>query len=312
MNLLPKFPIKQNQLGIGAIILVITVLILGGLGFAGSNYYASSQKKELKTLAKKESQELVNLKDKYRKIVDVIRENSGQTKQKDTVLGINSQNNPAVLGLEDSPNIISARKLNELYRDSRNLVKDIGDQNNQIKTKVNNPLIRVFLKSGGPVDKTNQFTADTNKILEFLEKTNSLEIKAATDGYELGVALGEAIIKNGEQSAIDRLNDKISLLDDIVKEEKTLAGIVPEELKEEFRKNLKNEDKVLTDFKELPDLIKNHDAVGLKNKVTDLSTAVSVETETGLVKLMDFWQNNKTIRATEELQKEWDSFSAQL
>ena len=302
----------SSQQGFAAVILMAFVaLVLVGAGGGGSYYYASEQKKELKSLTRKQSENFSNLEEKYKKIVDTYKQSKDDANSKKSVLGVTYEKGQ-VLGVEDSASVVFSRQLLELYRDAKANTKQIQTDNDAIKEKANNPLVKPFLGTTLPTEKTDQFVTETDAIITYLEKSTDIQIKASTVGYDLGVSLGKAIIEPTEEQ-IQALEAKIKEFKELADESREATGTgIPKGLEESQTKGNEAADKIVTEFDKIPTLLRNKDAAGLEALFRNIGLAAGVEGQKGEVALMTFWQSNPTIRQVEELKNDWSNSSNKL
>jgi hypothetical protein len=298
------------------IILVLVLAVVGG-GILSSNY-ANQQKKEIKELSEKQAKDFSELQVRYQEIVNEYKESSKEAHETSselttTKLSQASADNTQVLGLEDSPVIVSRRRLLELYKDGNDLTKQIMDRNKVIEGKVNNPIVKLVVKGESPVKKTNEFGAESSKIFTFFEKNTEIEIKAVTVGYDLGMALGDSINKNGDEESIKKLEEKIEDLKALAKEESEIdTATVPDDLKDTFEKSKKNSEMIVDTFTKIVDYLRKKDVGALQRAFEDISKDAAVEGEKSNVVLTSFWQNSSNIRSAESLHKEWANFANSL
>lgn len=312
MNILPKFRLNQSG-SLIIIVFIIFALLLAALG-AGGYFYANSQKKELKVLSQKQSKSLSDLSGKYSDIVDVYRNAREEKNTKTSVLGVKkTAGKKEVLGLEDSPAIISSRQLIELYRDGKNLTRDISETNTAVRAKTGNPLLKVIIKKEAPTKKTDEFVYKTNKMLKFLEQSTDYSIKGTVLGFDLGVAMQGAISNEAQESDIARYEDRITELKLLAKKEAEIdTSDIPKELREDFEKGVKNSQKIVNQFDNIAKAVRNEDVDMLTSALKEIILESVVSAQTGEVEMMNFWQSNPTIRSVDDVKRDWDLFTAAL
>lgn len=298
-------------------IILIIVLVLGG----GWNYL-NTLKTSLKPDYAKQISSLATLRTKIDQATILYQDDSeNKTGSKTNVLGASTSKDPRsvisgqigqVLGIEDNQSMKRSRDIVEIFSQSMEEIKKISDTNTSISHTTGLALLKSSFGVKAPIEETAKFVTDINPILDLLKKEQDLSISAYSTGYDLGATLQLALIRADEES-IKKLEVKINDLQKLVDEEKTLntAGL-PTELKTILDKNLANEDKMVSTFKGIPDIIRKKDIVALQKVVQSLVVDVSGDGVKTTTDLISFLRNNTTMRSVDTIKDKWSDASKSL
>lgn len=323
------------------IIVIIFSLALGGITF----YYIPQEKAKLKDLALQQVHNFTELEQTYSTILATIKEDApledtGQTNllgtqdsreatsaavnrdrrtsvsgswqhtKKENVIEIK----PQVLGLEESFEITQARKLTELYEQSKKSVRKISELNTEIKYKSEFSYVHFTLPDSSTLtEKTQQFADNSLSLLTYLIENNKLGIELFTLGYEFGLSLNDAILRGADETAIKNLDEKISEIDSLKQKYISLdTSKLSSDLKTQHVEGMKEFTKTKDLFNRLTSSLRNKDAEDLVVNLQSLLFEAAAASESGKVVTVSFWQNNETIRAVQDLKNEWQAYSDKL
>ncbi len=219
-----------------------------------------------------------------------------------------------VLGLEDSPAMKQLRELGELYREGKKTANEIDSNSFNIGLKINSfPLNFFFSKNRPLIERTEAYAEEATYFLDYLDKENSMSIRAITVGFELGIAFEEAILRGADEASIKNYEDKLKELERLITDYRNIdTSKLTEDLREEHRKEAARADDEVEVFYELLEALKNKDIEALERALQSLMLDIVSGYETSLVETITFWQKNPTVRGIEELEEDWEEFQAEI
>lgn len=333
-----------TKIVLGALFIIVLVfsLALAGVTF----YYIPQEKSKLKDLTDEQVRNLTELEQKYSTILTTIKETAPPEEIGETeLLGVQDsreatnaavnrvpmlqrdsgswqhteQKNvieikPEVLGLEESFEITQARKLTELYGQGKKTVRKIDKLNTEVKYKSEFSYVHFTLPSSRALTaKTEQFADNTLALLTYLEESNKLGIELFTFGYEFGLTLNDAILREADETAINNLDRKINEIDTLKQKYISLdTSRLSGDLRAQHIDELQEFDRTKQVFNRLATSLQNKDAEDLIVNLQSLLLEAAAASESGKVVTVSFWQNNATIRAVQDLKSEWQAYNNKL
>jgi hypothetical protein len=289
-------------------------LVLGSVGF-GLWKAADNGRKEVKTLALKQYDQITGLEQNLNQLVGLYKNSdSSETDNTNTVVlgaSIAQEEGDRVLGLEDDPMVIKERTLMSKLQDGRAVMGNIRKTNGEVN-KSSMGLLAVLLPKVNPTEKTEKFLTEVDRIYEYFLKSADRDIRSTALGFNLGVALQMAIATPDEPS-IQRLESVITDFQNMVREEKnTDISLLPQELTAFHEKIVKADEGMITTVTNLPGLFRKKDVTGIKENIKAFLTTAVMSGNTGQIDLVTFWQGNTVIRQLPDIKKEWQDYSAKL
>jgi len=221
------------------------------------------------------------------------------------------ENFEAVLGLEDSEEIAQLRKLIEYYRAGVVTANEIGNLNLEVKNEYKMPLAGLYLpKNSDLFNKTDKFSKDTTTLLVYLDEVNKVLLNYFTYMFELGVVFQEAIAQRGHSLAVEKLQTKINELDEIKGQYLAInTSGLSNELIKEHSEGLISFTEVKGMFNDLLSALKRKDVGSLVRIARSMTVEGATAGESSVVDTVSFWQNNPTVRSTQDLKREWQELS---
>lgn len=324
----PAPPVKtSSHLGLWLGLFFLLLLIgVGALGYI----FITNQKKEVKDLAKKQVEDLKQLENKYSDIVKLIKESQNVEEQGQQLLGLETEDEEAsssaneedlkekiqaqVLALEDDPGIALSRRVGELYREAKTIAEEIGQTNDTLIAKTSALPLNLFLPTPkGLTTKTADFSEQTTSLLGYLDDLNRLEIKISTLGYEIGMAINEALVRGADDTSVKSLENKInelnSLRDEFLKID---TAQISEKLRQEHYDSLNSFEETKKLFTDILDSFRQKNLDAIVKSFQSLLLQATSSTESSLVEILSFWQDDPTIRSVGDLKKEWQTYHDKL
>jgi hypothetical protein len=312
----PAVEIKSNKpIMVILVVVGVVLLLLGAVGLGVWNL-VNNGKKEVKTLAQKQTEQLAGLEQNLNQVVSLYKNSDSSGTGNNTnavVLGdsIARDEGDRVLGLEDNPAVVKERALMSKLDDGRAAIGEIRKIDAEVKSR-NSGLVTMFLPKENPVEKTEEFLTNYDRIYAYFQKSADRDVRSTALGFNLGVALQMAIATPDEPS-IQRLENVINDFQNMVKEEKnTDVSQLPETLVT-FHQKIVAADKELVDgVANLPTLFRQKDLQGIKDNLKTFLTNAVMAGTTGQVDLVSFWQGDATVRLLPGVTKDWQDYSNKL
>lgn len=295
-------------------LLIIIYFLLFTIGVTASlGYRFIKFKKDIKTLAGNQKNNFQKLSLKYNEIL-VLLETIPETNEQEAEPRLSDSLNEKVLGLESNPYIIQTRQLSSLFKESSNLVVDIQEKNQQIRTKLNTPYFKILLpQDNGLIEKTANFSLKSRELLNYLQQSTNLNLKLFNLGIELGASIEDAIYRNADATAIRNLDSKINEVDSLRQDWQMLdVSLLSPAMQEVHNEGTAS----ISEFKNLLTNIRNSleqkDVQKLVKELQTLLIQSGVEGETASVESIQVWENNQTINSAYSLKTEWEEFYKKL
>jgi hypothetical protein len=300
------------------IVIVVLLLLAGGGGY----YYLSSLKSSLKPDYAKQITSLQSLRTKVDQVTVLYQEGtSNNSDTKTGVLGASVSKDPKanvskqvgqVLGIEDNQNLKRSRDIVEVLTQASEELTKISSTNTSISNNPGLALLKTSFGVKAPTESTAKMVADIAPILDVLKKEEDLGIRAYSTGYDLGASLQLALMRADEES-IKKLEAKISDLEKLSDEEKALTKLpMPAELKAIFDKTSASTEKTITQFKDIPDIIRKKDLLALQKKVATMLVDTSGDSVKNVTDLITFLRSNAALRSIDTVKEEWSAASKTL
>lgn len=221
---------------------------------------------------------------------------------------------PQVLGAEDELQITLNRRLAEQYKKSRTAIKAIQKRNAEITTKMTEwNMIRSFLPDIRPLlAKTDTVAQMAEAMLAYLNETNTIEIEGKTLGYQIGLAMREAILRDADDASVAKLREKIRELETFYgKAERMSTDNLPQVLKENHAESLATFDRDMEVFRDLLRGFEEKDIFMIQEALESMVIQSASQTTKAEILMRSFWQNDEAISAMEELRDDWQTFGEQ-
>lgn len=313
------------------IYILLTIFFLAIL-IGGSVFFFWKQKNDLKDLTQVEISKIKSLQTTYNQIITVIRETpeekssttqnqllGAKTSLEETGLeGTETESiesaQEKVLGLEDSPEMKQLRELGELYREGKKTANEIDSNGFNIGLKIYSFPFNFFFSKNKPlIDKTEAYAEEATNFLDYLDKENSISIRAITVGFEIGIAFEEAILRGADDLSVENYEDKIKELERLINDYRRIdTSKLTEDLREEHRKEAARANNEIEVFYELLNGFRDKDIEALERGLQSLMLDIVTTSETGLVETVTFWQKNPTVRGIEGLEEDWEELQAEI
>jgi len=302
---------KKNSKKLLFIFIYIFLFIIGITSALG--YKIINLKKELKSLTEKQKQTFQELTLKYDEAL-VLMETIPEPEQEQGEAQLSSTFKEKVLGLETSPYVVQTRQLSNLFKQSNNLVSDIKEQNQQIKTKLQTPYFNYFLpQANGLTDKTANFAVKSRELLNYFQKSTDLNLQLFNFGVEVGASIEDAIYRNADKTAIRNLESKINEIDSIKNQWQTIdISLLSSDLQTTHQQSIQS----IKDFKvvliDIKNSIEQKNVQKLVKELQSLAIQSTAEGETATIQSIHLWENNQIINSAYNLQNDWQEFYNKL
>jgi len=292
---------------------ITTVLVLLGLG---GYFVYSSALTEVKTITRSHIDNLEKLEGTYAKIIKTLEEKPSESK--DTVNNLLKSKprklkdvNVQVLGAEDDLAIQINRKLAEHYKKGKSYLKAIKEQNVKLEEVYQNPLIKPFLPDLGTLPtKTTETVASWEAIFTYLNESNTIEINAKTLGYQFGLAMQEAIVREADDESVAKLREKLVELDTIFEQYKKLETKgLPEDMQKTHQDGLDSYNKDVAVFGELVQGFEDKDVDQIEKSLQSMAIQGQSETTASEIEMRNFWYDHDSVKQIEELKEAWISYA---
>jgi len=300
-------------IGVGLIVVIGTVI--------GGTWAYSQGKKDIQAMVQSQSQRLDDLQKTYNDIQNVL-DNVPQSPSMDSADILDSSINSKlsskydnILGVEENLRIDQNRKLLEKYKTASNLLDSLKRGNRKIvKLSQSNPIISIFIPQNADlISYTDSFADTTSALLIYLQKVNSFEINSIMVGYQIGLAIQEAVVRSADDASIANLEKKIKEIDSLYGEYKSIdISSIPEDLQAGYTAELVafNEDVLI--FDQILVAFQNKNASLLeKTLLLIILHGQGASNELG-VKFKSFWQDNAIINGVSDLSDRWDEYGTSV
>jgi hypothetical protein len=305
----------KNPLVTILVVVAVIFLFFGAAGF-GLWKIIDRGKKEIKTIAQQQTEQLNSLGQNLEQVVSMYKNSDSKSTGDNTnavVLGesVVRDDSGQVLGLEDDPTVVRERTLMGKLQDGQTTLTNIRKNDTDINSH-NSSMIAMFLAKNNPVVKTETFVTNIDGIYGYFLKSADRDIRSTALGFNLGVALQMALATPDEPS-IQRLQNVITDFQNMVTEEKnTDTTALPPELTAFHTNIVKADEGMIATVANLPTLFRQKDLQGIKDSLKSFLTSAVMSGATGQVDLVSFWQGNATVRSLPDLQKAWQDYAAKL
>lgn len=307
------------------LLILIPLLILGGAGYGGY-YYTEQSKKEVKSLANNQSNNLSKLKGIYANIIAEVRASQNQGKapasQGNTqVLGAATSSaslakkiqNGDVLGLEDSPELITLRKLGEYYKDGVSVSSDINNIDIEVESKSENPMLKPFLKVDPTlIERSKKLAKNNTALMTYFNESNKLSIKIYSTTVDWGLAVANALQNGINDNSLAAVHQKAEDIKAIEKDYRALnTDDLPKVIADRHQSDLAEFPSVIKILEDIEAGLKAKDLQAIQNSIVSIQAELPNE-ETQLVEIVSFFQDDEDIRSIDSLLKDWQNLSGNL
>jgi len=302
----PKLPLIIG----GIVSVLLTLLAVGGY------VMYSTALTELKTITRAQIDTLEKLEGTYAGIIKTLDEKpSGTQDTTNSLLKSKPRKlkdvNVQVLGAEEDLAIQVNRKLADHYKKGKSYLKTIKEQNVKIQETYQNPLIKPFLPDLGNLPTETAGTVRSwEAILTYLNESNTIEINAKTLGYQFGMAMREAIMREADDESVDKLREKYLELDTIYDQYKALeTAELPEDMQQSHEDGLDSFDKDIAVFGDLVQGFEDKDVDQIEKSIQSMVIQGESETTAAEIEMRSFWNDHDSVKQVEELKDAWISFA---
>lgn len=315
-------PSKSWGLIIGGIFAAIFLLcLIGGAVFGWLMW--SDYKKETKKVIQNQLTNLEDLGSTYTEIVKATNESTKIQKPKENqqLLGVSTskeeeQKEGEVLSAEEDLAIQNQRKLIELYKKGQTQATEIERLTNELVNRQKSmPFGLLLPNTSDLVGKTNQFVAQTKSMMVFFEKEAGVSIETYLKGKALGTALTLTLMSEVNEGSITTLEEKLQELKALNEKYAEISTTnVSGDLQQMHAEWMKQRDKETEQIENIIKSLKKGDAQGFATNF--IATMFGVVSEGGgdnaTTKLVTFWQTNQTVRAVDDVRRDWEIYSEKL
>lgn len=308
----PAAPASRKPVLIIAVAVILVILASVG-GIVWMNMAAT---RSLQQLVQSQVKDLTDLEKSYKSVRTILDESDAQPDASTTNLlktrpSKISDVNADVLGAEEDLNIGLNRRLADQYKKGRASLQNVSGTNTKIAgVYAGNPIVKPFLPDAtGLINKTKDFTTESDALLAYMNQINSLEISSKTLGYQIGLALQESIIRNADSESVAQFKIKVNELNDIYADYKAIdISDLPEDLKKSHNEGITSFDKDVAVFYELVTALERKDALTLQQAIQSLIIQSQSASTASEIEVRNFWNEHETINAATTLKNEWQRF----
>ncbi|PJE62221.1 hypothetical protein COU87_00555 [Candidatus Roizmanbacteria bacterium CG10_big_fil_rev_8_21_14_0_10_39_12] len=307
-------PHKNKKL----MILLIAIGLFVVFGSIGGGLWAFIQgQKDMQTIVqsqKSEFAEVQNTYDDVRNILDSIPTSppSGNT---DLLDNSKSKSIPSqyddVLGVEEELGIDQNRKLSEEYKKGIKHLEVIKKNNRKIEAlSQSNPTVSIFIPQNADlIRETDRFVDTSSALLTYLQKVNTFEINSTMVGYQVGLAIQEAVVRAGDDDSVTNLEKKIQEIDTLYDEFKSInIDAIPENLQIDHTEKLVTFDEDVEIFNQILIAFQEKNVKLLEKTLQSIIIQGQGTTNDSKVKFKTFWYENELINTITNLSDRWNEY----
>lgn len=302
--------------------IALTIGLIVVLGSVIGGIWAYTQgKSEVQTMVQSQSQQLVDLQKSYNDIRNVL-DNVPQSPSMDSADLLDSSTNSVppskydnVLGVEENLGIDQNRKLSEEYKAASKLLDNLKKNNRKIeKLSQSNPVISIFIPQNADlISDTDSFADTSSALLMYLQKVNSFEINSTMVGYQIGLAIQEAVLRAADDESVANLEKKIKEIDSLYVEYKSIdISSIPEDLQADHTAELAAFDEDVEIFNQILIAFQNKNSALLEKTLQSIILQGQGASNESEVTFKTFWQDNAVINGVTDLSDRWDEYGASV
>lgn len=302
------------------IALVIGLIVILGSVIGGIWAYTKG-KSEIQSMVQSQSQQLNDLQKSYNDIRNVL-DKVPQTPSMDSADLLDSSTNSVppsrydnVLGVEENLGIDQNRKLSEEYKAASKLLDNLKKNNRKIeKLSQSNPVISIFIPQNADlISDTDSFADTSSALLMYLQKVNSFEINSTMVGYQIGLAIQEAVLRAADDESVANLEKKIKEIDSLYDEYKSIdISSIPEDLQADHTAELLAFNEDVEIFNQILIAFQNKNAALLEKTLQSIILQGQGASNESEVKFITFWQDNEIINGVTDLSDRWDEYGVSV
>jgi len=300
-------------IGVGLIVVIGTVI--------GGTWAYTQGKKDIQAMVQSQSQQLDDLQKSYndiRKVLDKVPStpslDSADLLDSSINSGLPSEYDD-VLGVEEDLGIDQNRKLSEEYKAATKLLDNLKKNNRKIEgLSQSNPVISIFIPQNADlISDTDSFANTSSALLMYLQKVNSFEINSTMVGYQIGMAIQEAVVRSADDASVANLEKKIKEIDSLYEEYKSIdISSIPEDLQTNHSAELASFSEDVEIFNQILLAFQNKNAALLEKTLQSIIIQGQGASNESEVKFKSFWQDNVIINGVTDLSDRWSEYGASV
>jgi|GEM_PF-6467837 len=310
-----QVPPHKNRMVMYIALLVGLLFVIGTIV---SGIWAYTQgKKDIQRMVKSQSQQLHDLQKTYDDIRMMLEKTPNTPTETNTDLLYPSTPSKApnkydaVLGVEEDLGIDQNRKLSEEYKTASKQLEGLKKNNRKIEALAeSNPIVSIFIPQNADLIADTDAFADTSiALLAYLQKVNTFEINSTMAGYQIGLAIQEAIVRSADETSVANLGKKIQEIDILYDEFKSIdISDIPEDLQTDHAAALASFDEDVAIFNQILLAFQNNNGALLEKTLQSLILQGQGASNKSKVEFKTFWHENKIINAVNDLSDQWAEY----
>lgn len=302
---------------------VVSLLILSGI--AGAMFYMkNTQLQKIQAKVDEQIQEIKKLEKTYSNIKVLIKEQDDEEKKaedsqsasllyyQDAVSEPISDTETDVLGsTEESLKIDVNRQLSKEFKAGRKYLKNISNLDKEISSAYNkNPLLKPFLPNPeSQIKTTEEMVKKSDPLLRYMDDANSLDIDAKTLGYQIGIAIEEAIVAYADRASLNKFDDKLNELDDLYEKAKAInTDGLSDELVKDHEESLASYEEDTKVFKDIQVALEQKSSTKLERALQSLIYQSASQNTKNNIDELSFWEDYEIVNLPSEVRSSWESF----
>lgn len=311
----PSIPPHKNKTLMFVALVVGLFVVLGSI--SGGIWAYTQGKKEVHTLVKVQTQHLDDLKNSYDDIRDILDEipTTPSIDNADLLDASDQSNIPSsfddVLGVEEQLGIDQNRKLSEKYKTASKHLEALKKNNRKVEALArSNPVVSLFVPQNADlIADTDRFSDNSTMLISYLQKLNTFEINSTMVGYQIGLAIQEAIVRSADDDSVANLDKKIEEIDKLYEEFKAIdIENIPENLQNEHKDELSEFNADVEVFNQLLTAFQEKDTNLLEKSFQSLILQGQGASNESEVKFKTFWHENEILNAVSDLSDRWEEY----
>src|SRR3989339_475363 len=292
-------PPQQNKLimflALGIGLFIFLSIFIGGLWG-----YIQGQK-NIQSIVQSQVQELTHLQTTYDDIRDILDETPSKPSAENVDLLDTSKNDPMqnryddVLGVEEELGIDQKRILSQEYKTAAKHLETLKKNNRKIEALgKSNPFVSILIPQNADLIKdTDRFSDVSMSLLSYLQAVNTFELNSIMVGYQIGLAIQEAISRSADDESVSNLEKKIQEIDTLNDEFKVIdITDIPKNLQSDHSDELASFDEDIEIFNTILVAFQEKDVPLIQKTLQSLIIQGQGASNESKVEFKTFWHEN--------------------
>ena len=219
------------------------------------------------------------------------------------------------MGIEEDLGIDQSRKLSEGYKSASKQLDNLKKNNRKIEILAqSNPIVSIMVPQNADlIADTDKFADISIALLSYLQKVNNFEINSTMVGYQIGLAIQEAVLRSADDDSVINLKKKIQEIDRLYDEFKEIdISNIPEDLQKSHTEDLESFDEDVEIFNQILEAFQKKNHVLLEKTLQSIILQGQGASNESKVKFKSFWNENTIINAVDDLSDRWTDYGARI